>query len=162
MDSPKQRVIENASPIISERLRQLYDYWADVKGKRFAPARKEINPVKLRDHLGWIWLMDVIDDGEDFRFRLGGDRIVQFLGERLAGLRLKEVQPKSPVFFGRFFDLAALATKKKKPVLGGPTQTAYEPKAYLEVEAVLLPLSDDGVNVTGLLGSIEIKPLQKN
>jgi hypothetical protein len=115
----------------------------------------------MREQLGWLWLMDVLDDGEDFLFRIGGDRVVQFFGQRLAGTTLRAFQPTSPAFFGRFFDLVFLATRSRKPALGGPTQTAYEPRAFLEVEALILPLSDDGKAVTGLLGSMEIRPLQK-
>jgi len=115
----------------------------------------------MREQLGWLWLMDVVDAGQDFRFRMGGDRVIQFFGQRLAGTTLRALQPTSPAFFGRFFDLVSLAIRNKKATLGGPTQTAYEPRAFLEVEALILPLSDDGKTVTGLLGSMEIRPLKK-
>lgn len=114
----------------------------------------------MREQLGWIWLMDVLDGGSDFRFRMGGDRVVQFFGERLAGSTLKAVLPRAPAFFGRFLDLAARAVETAGPVIGGPSQTTYQPKSYLEIEVVLFPLSDDGATVTGLMGSIEIKPIK--
>ncbi len=140
---------------------RLYDYWTSLKGERVAPARSELNPADMRDQLGWIWLMDVIDGGEDVRFRMGGDRVVQFFGQRLNGATLKSVQPTAPLFFGRFLDLVQLAIKSGRPTSGGPSQTAYEPKAFMEVEALMLPLSDDGTTITGLLGGIDVRPITK-
>ena len=142
-------------------MRRLYEYWTKLKGDRFAPARSEINPADMKDQLGWVWFMEVVDGGDDFRFRLGGDRVIQFFGQRLAGLTIKEITPKSPAFFGRFMDLAQMATLKRHPVIGGPSQTEYEPRSFLEVEGMLLPLSEDGKNVTHLLGCIDIRPLVK-
>ena len=163
MDSPapNHRLVGDACEIASERLRRLYGYWSALKGDRFAPARSELSPIEMKDQLGWIWLMDVMDSGEDFRFRMGGDRVIQFFGRRLAGETLRTVIPEAPLFFSRFFDLVRLATLGRKPSAIGPAQTAYEPKSYLEVEALLLPLSDDGVNVTGLLGSIQVQPITR-
>lgn len=161
MDSPtpNQRIVESADALSSARLRRLFDYWTQLSGERFAPARNELNPTEIREQLGWLWLMDVVDGGRDFRFRMGGDRVVQFFGERLSGNTLSGVAHRAPAFFGRFRDLVSMATKEKKGVAGGPAQTAYEPRSFLEVEALLLPLSDDGVNVTGIMGSIEVRSL---
>lgn len=161
MDSqtPLQRIVERADSLSSERLQRLFEYWTQLRGTRFAPARSELNPADMKDQLGWVWLMDVVDGGADFRFRMGGDRVVQFFGERLSGNTLSAVQMRAPEFFGRFRDLVTQATATRKAAAAGPAQTAYELRAFLEVEALILPLSDDGVTVTGIMGCIEIKPL---
>lgn len=157
--TPNQRVLTSVEDISSARLRRLFEHWSLLKGDRYGPARSELNPGEMREQLGWIWLMDVIDGGYDFRFRMGGDRVIQFFGQRLAGAMLRNTIPLAPQFFGRFFDLATLALASRHPVIGGPGRTTYQPKSYLEVEAVLFPLSDDGREITGLLGSIETRPL---
>jgi hypothetical protein len=157
---PLLRSLRSADEISSARLKGLFHYWAALKGERLGPSRADLNPAEMREQLGWIWLMDVLDGGDDFRFRMGGDRVVQFFGERLSGNTLKAVLPRAPAFFGRFLDLATRLVETGAPVIGGPSQTSYQPKSYLEIEAVLFPLSDDGVSVTGLMGSIEIKPLK--
>jgi hypothetical protein len=159
--TPLQRIVTRADSLHSERLQRLFSYWDALRGARTAPSRGELNPAEMKDQLGWVWLMDVLDGGKDFRFRMGGDRIVQFFGERLSGNTLAGVSDRAPAFFGRLRDLVGMATVTQKAVAAGPTQTAYEPRAFLEVEALILPLSDDGVKITGILGSIEIKPLAK-
>ncbi|HEX2591739.1 MAG TPA: PAS domain-containing protein [Rhizomicrobium sp.] len=155
------RIVESADGIASERLKRLFAYWTQLRGTRFAPMRNEINPSDMREQLGWVWLMDVVDGGADFRFRMGGDRAVQYFGHHLAGATLKQIQPQAPQFFGRFFDLVSLCVKQGKPAGAGPSQTAYPPRAFLEVEVLVLPLSDDGSTVTGVIGSIEIVPLTR-
>jgi hypothetical protein len=159
--TPLQRLVESADDLASKRLKRLFAYWDGLRGTRFAPARSDLNPAEMKDQLGWVWLMDVIDGGTDFRFRMGGDRVVQFFGERLSGNTLRAVLPRSPAFFGRFLDLVTETTAARKPVAGGPAQTAYEPRAFLEVEVLLLPLSDDGAAVTGIMGCIEIRPMTR-
>jgi len=160
--TPNQRIVHDPNQLTSERLRRLYAYWASLKGERIAPSRSELNPADMRDQLGWIWLMDVIDGGEDFRFRLGGDRVIQFFGQRLSGMLLSRAMPGSPEFFSRFRNLVRLAALNALPASGGPAQTAYQPRAYLEIEALMLPLSDDGRTVSGILGGIELRPLTVN
>jgi hypothetical protein len=160
--TPNQRIVHDPNQLTSERLRRLYAYWASLKGERIAPSRSELNPAEMRDQLGWIWLMDVVDGGEDFRFRMGGDRVIQFFGQRLSGMLLSAVMPGSPEFFGRFRNLVRLATLNAMPASGGPAQTAYQQRSYLEVEALILPLSDDGKSVAGVLGGIELRPLTVN
>lgn len=155
------RAIADASAISSERLQRLYRYWESLKDGQFAPKRTELNPSHMKDQLGWIWLMDVIDGGTDFRFRMGGDRVIQFFGAHMAGMTLRDILPKAPHFFGRFMELLMLATEARQPTLSGPSQAAYEPKSYLEIEVLVLPLSDDGVNVTGMIGGMEVRPLVK-
>src|ERR1700743_1982355 len=105
----------------------------------FAQARSDLNPADMKDQLGWVWLMDVLDGGTDFRFRMGGDRVVQFFGERLSGNTLKAILPLPPALFGHFLDLANRLVETGAPVIGGPSQTSYQPKSYLEIEAVLFP-----------------------
>jgi hypothetical protein len=161
LPAASHQFVEDADVISSGRLKRLFDYWNTLKGARIAPARTDLKPADMREHLVWIWLMDAGNNGEEFRFRMGGDRVVQFFGNHLGGASVKDVLPNAPAFFGRFLDVVTLAAKSAKPVLAGPGQVPYEEKAFFEMEALLLPLSDDGVNVTGLLGGMEIRPLAK-
>ena len=42
-----------------------------LAGERFATSRKQINPSQFKPVLGQVFLVDVIDNGDDFRFALG-------------------------------------------------------------------------------------------
>jgi hypothetical protein len=142
--------------LISEALAGTYLAWRELAGSRFAPSRKEIAPDSFKAVLDSIFLIDVIDDGADFRFVLAGERIVEFMGGRHAG-KLVSKLPSSP-FFERMTRLLQRCIHTKRPVAVGPIRTVRGGREYLETEVVFLPLSDNGMSVTGLMGAVHFSP----
>lgn len=61
-------------------IRDLVAYSDKKRGDRFAPRRSDIDPTEIPRHLPHIHMMDVLDGGADFRYRLIGTAIVQGLG----------------------------------------------------------------------------------
>ncbi|GAB4362815.1 MAG: hypothetical protein Kow00114_18370 [Kiloniellaceae bacterium] len=53
-------------------LRDLYLYWHGKRGARAYPARADIDPAEIKKQLPYVMLVDVLDDGRHFRFRLIG------------------------------------------------------------------------------------------
>ena len=45
---------------------------------RAMPSRSDIRPSEMKEHLGWILLLDVLDGGEDFRFRTVATRVSEY------------------------------------------------------------------------------------
>src|SRR5262245_3725099 len=80
--------LDSKTELQSIELIQLYDYWNKLRGKRFAPSLREVDPREISRLLPWVWLVDVVDDGDDFLFRLGGEKIIEYVGRRLSGARL--------------------------------------------------------------------------
>ncbi len=130
------------------------------KDSRIAPKRKEITLSLVRDVTPWMWIIDVIGDGADFRFRLVGDRIVQFLGDRNFGVLLSEL-PASP-FYDVMRRILSRSVETKEPVALGPVRANYAGKEHWEVEIVVLPLSEDGERISALFGTMELWPLGTN
>ena len=143
-----------------ERCRSLYDIWHTLTNGRVAPRREEITLGHVRKLTPWMWVIDVVDSGADFRFRLAGDRVVQFLGRRHGDARLSEF-PKN-VFFERMKRTLSHCVEHKRPVAIGPVRSGYEGKEHWEVEFVMLPLSEDGETVTSLMGIMELWPIGTN
>jgi hypothetical protein len=106
-----------------------------LTGDRVAPRHDEVSLSLVRNLTPWFWTVDVIDNGADFRFRMAGDRIIQFLGERQAGLLLSG-QPKNP-FYERMRHTFAHCVEYKRPIAVGPIQSGYEGKEHWEMEAVV-------------------------
>src|SRR5262249_50860424 len=90
---------KSADALISAQLITVRDAWKQAAGERLAPRREEIAPAPIKSALPWIWMIDVVDEGRDFRFRIAGDRVIQFLGRRYAGHLLSEFQDQP--FFQR-------------------------------------------------------------
>ena len=40
----------------------LKSYWDSKRGSRAMPARGDIRPSEMKEHLGWVLLVDVLDD----------------------------------------------------------------------------------------------------
>jgi hypothetical protein len=149
--------LKPAEAVVGDKSRALHTLWNKLKGERLAPKREDITLGHVRKLSPWIWTIDVVDDGADFRFRLAGDRIIQFLGKRYAGSLLSTL-PKTP-FFERMRRTLAYGVKHKRPVAVGPVRSDHEGTDHWEIEALALPLSDDGETVTGFLGTMELWPL---
>lgn len=76
-----------------DRLKAIWDYWTGVRGNRPMPAPGDIRPEGMRGALGFINLIDVLDDEPWFRFRLVGTEIVRAYGRDVTGEPISVVQP---------------------------------------------------------------------
>jgi len=57
-------------------------YWNEKRGDRAMPSRAAIDMREIKEHLGWICLLDALPGFADFRYRLVGSRITDyFLGD---------------------------------------------------------------------------------
>ncbi len=139
-----------AETVQDSRLRQLYDYWLAKKGDRRFPSRAHIDPLDFAYVLGHVSLLDVIRDPLRFRFRVHGTEMVRRAGYDLTGKFLDDL-PISD--FRRYVcerceglvrDGEPLLVRHNRPLHGRTRQ----------YEALWLPLSDDGENVTMLLCAI--------
>jgi len=139
--------------LTSDKLRTVYETWRDLRGRRLAPKRAEITPARLRGILPSTFMIDVIDGGKDFRFRFAGERIIQFMGRRYAGTLLSQV--RDSIFFDNMARMFEHCVTTKAPLARGPVQASLTGKEFLEIEAMVLPLSEDGVHILALFGAFE-------
>ncbi len=137
--------------LTSDKLIGVHKIWRELAGTGLGPKREDITPARLRSAIAWTFLVDA--GADDFKFRFAGDRIIQFMGMRLQGSLLS--QHRGTPFFdgmhGFFSRCAATAT----PLVHGPAKATYPGKEHLEMEVMVLPLSDDGKAVSGLLGAFD-------
>ena len=53
-------------------------YWEGKRGGRPMPSRADINPSEMKQHLSWLVMLDVLEGGRDFRYRLIGDDVADY------------------------------------------------------------------------------------
>lgn len=127
-------------------------YWDEKRGARAMPRRSDIDPHELRDHLGHIFMMDVLGPAE-FRFRLLGTGITGRYGRDSTGKTVREVYAKSdPALFEAMTGLFVAVTETHRPVLSRGTLTAVG-KDFVAYDSIQLPLSDDGQRVNMIIGA---------
>lgn len=131
-------------------LRGLIDYWLEKRGDRAMPSRADIDPVEIPWALSCIWLCDYRPAERRFRYRLAGEQINEFWGSAVGGRYLDELVP-GPCL--------AEVERCLSAVYEGPSVVHDFGRIYLEDEVfatgerIILPLSDDGKTVDGLLGA---------
>lgn len=131
----------------------LKDYWERKRGARAMPARADIRPSEMKEHLGWIMLLDVLPGAHDFRFRTVGTRVTEYFLSDATGKTLTEAFTK----YGDDAVKAVLATHRKIArdgvtlrVHGG---AGLFGRAFLDFDALYLPLSDTGTSANMILSA---------
>jgi hypothetical protein len=138
-----------ANLIVDPVLVALHDYWrGKFRGGRL-PGRADIDPADVPHLLPWLFLMDVAGDPLEFRYRLIGTGIVNFLGRDYTGRTVDEGSygDRAPVM--RQIFASALARRDVTAVRG---HVFYVPgRAFARVCWTMMPLAADGETIDMLL-----------
>ena len=136
-----------ATGIQDSRLRRLYEYWLIKKGNRRFPARRDIDPLDFTYVLGHVMLLDVLRDPLRFRVRVHGTDMVRRAGYDLTGKLMDDL----PITDYRRYvrERCEGLVRTGEPLALRHNRTLDQRiRCY---EALWLPLSDDGQQVTMLL-----------
>ncbi|MEQ9641382.1 MAG: PAS domain-containing protein [Alphaproteobacteria bacterium] len=141
-----------ANELEVRELRFLRGLWDQLRDGAELPVAPELSPELLRPALGHIMLLDVVDGGADFRYRLYGSKIAQRSGFDGTGKLTSEIGP-SP-FISTFFQACYVAAQRRRL----PLFTAHIPPSQVEVQIwrrLILPLADkDGAVYRFLVGNV--------
>jgi hypothetical protein len=142
---------ENPARFESATCSFLHDYWLTKRGVRAMPSRADISPAQIKEHLGWVMILEVLPGARDFRYRLIGTLVTQYFSADATGQTVMEAFAAS----GEVAAKAVNATFRKVARDGIVVRTAGQAnwlsEGLEEFEAVYLPLSEDGETVTHIL-----------
>ena len=149
-DASPPRLIWSPRPdqVPHEQLGFLIRYWDEKRRGAGLPPASAIDPVEMRPALGYIMLLDVLDGGADFRYRLYGTRIVERTGVDWTGRLVSEMIAES--FTGLFYAAvyrAALARREAVATVSASPRYV----AATEWSRVVLPLCGAEGQVTRFL-----------
>lgn len=150
-------LFKNANAVVGVRSKAMYERWKALAKGRLAPRRDEISLGVVRNLAQWFWMIDVVDGGADFRFGLAGDQINRFYGYHLRGTLLSECPDTA--YFRALRGTLLRCVHHKAAFAVGPVPSDYPGKEHLEVEKLMLPVSDDGETVNGIVGMMETWPV---
>jgi hypothetical protein len=135
-------------------LRDLHAYWSALRGNRPLPARADIDVVEIPTLLPYVFLIDVLAESHDFRFRLAGTHFGETTGQEVTGKRIAEVFPQQ--FGDEVRRIWSKAVEERRPVLGHGNLW-ISGREFVKWEGVVLPLAcDQTINM--LLGGIVFHP----
>ena len=138
--------VEDALPY--QQLRFLLTYWTGKRGGRDLAPAAAISPVEMRTALGFIMLLDVLDGGADFRYRVYGSELVERTGKDWTGHTVSDIAAVS--FTGTFYAAIYRAAIARREAVA--TVTASPPHvAAVEWSRIVLPLTDAHGSVSRFL-----------
>lgn len=135
----------------AEPLRFLLNYWLALPRPHGLPSVSEIDAFHLRPALGFATVLEVVDRGRDFRYRVFGSKLANRLPFDLTG-RLISENP-SPAMAQFFIAVHQAAIARRVPVY-----SRHVPPRNIEVafwDRISLPFVDDaGVVQRMLAGNV--------
>jgi hypothetical protein len=127
--------------IESPLVRKGFDYWQRLcDGRRF-PARADLSPREMGNLLRNVVLMKVLNEGEDYEFRIVGDAHVIAHGFSMQGLHISDVDGFSPGYGSVLKRLYDRVVRKAEPyALRGWLERGETHKKYIYTESAFMPL----------------------
>lgn len=134
-------------------LRKLLEYWQTKCSGGRLPTRADIDPADLSFLLPNLFLIDV-NMGEEarnrFRFRLFGTELARVHGRDRTGKTFHETLEEEPAD-GSVTWATRLVNERIPLFVGG--RVRYLRKEWLKFENAMLPLQNDGGEVSMILGA---------
>lgn len=142
--------LEDKGSTGSQIIDRVLAYWRSVvPPDRPFPARSHIDPAELGVLLPYLFLVDVLEGGEDFRYRLVGTDIVNHTVRDNTGRLLSElVAQGSQLPLARLYDAAV--TERQPMMQWLVYQTGVGLRRWYQT--LVMPLSPDGQTIDMLLG----------
>ncbi len=129
------------------------DYWTAKRGERAMPSRADLSPADIKSQLPSILLVDAINAGEDFRYRLVGTQLTPFFKANATGQLMSDViAPFGQDTLDETLKFYRAVLKRRVPMrlTGSGSIYGQDPKHF---DAYLAPLSNDGTTVNMILGT---------
>ncbi len=137
-----------APALPAEELRFLLRYWHRLRPTSRLPLETQITPFDLRPTLGFVVLVDTVEDGWDGRYRLYGSKIAERSGTDMTGRLVSEFDGGSNLaVFTRALPRAVHLRRE-------PAFAAYSPPVTVSATSwncLVLPFTDPTETVTRLL-----------
>lgn len=135
-------------------LRSLFTYWSGLASHGSIPLASQIDPIEMRPALGYVMLLEVMDGGRDFRYRVFGTEIAAVSEFDMTGHLLSE--HRASAYIVEF----ALAVYRAAYVRGRSVLTEHWPSQTRQTaswQRLILPLASvSGGVVRFLAGTVPL------
>ncbi|WP_193185516.1 PAS domain-containing protein [Nisaea sediminum] len=141
---------ESEDPAVGRFLR----LWEDRCVGEALPSRKSFEITDLKEWLGHILILDAIDGGADFRYRLVGVEIVRAVGRDYTGRLMSECEFEVPArqVIGEF----RAVVEARRPLVRRGHVTWAPDRSWRSFQSVHAPLASDGHIVDKTMGVLLI------
>lgn len=112
------------------------------------PARRDFDVMEFGPWMGNLQLLEVLDDGTDFQYRLHGIHLVELVGKDLTGRRMTQLRGLGEKLIPEY---RKAWRSRKAAYLEKRVAVAKKP---VEIKKLILPLATDGQAVDMMMVGI--------
>ncbi|MGB0631989.1 MAG: PAS domain-containing protein [Alphaproteobacteria bacterium] len=152
MDTQNTPNAPDAAPQGMERrmVLRLLSHWRQWCGDNQFPSFTDVNPVEMAEIWDYCFVLDFVGYEDDPIVRTVGDKLQQYMSEPIRNCLLSEVPPRTLIenaagYYQEIFSRGV-------PISRGGEFVKYDGMKVL-FRSIIMPMSDDGVVVSGLLGA---------
>lgn len=133
-------------------IKDLFEYWENLRSDRVAPARAEIDPRKIKGTLGHTFILEAVAKGTP-RFRLAGIEVCDLLGMELRGMPSHALfEDVDRELFGSTVNEVLSTPQIAELRLDGQLAGGRQVTGTM----ILMPLQDEKGNLTRVLGAVTL------
>lgn len=122
----------------------LMAFWDQARGARAMPSKSDIDPVRLGARLlPHILLVEIVDGGARFRYRLCGSANTDAAGIDLKGRHVDELNP-DPDYIRYMTGLYRRSLETRRPVYSESRYLALKSDSARDARRLVCPLAEDG------------------
>ncbi len=140
------RGLQNAS----NATRRVFESWCRHKRDGRLPRLAEVYPGDLGDLVPSLLVVDVLEAEQDYRYRIVGALEIETRMADPTGKTVREIYAHHPESMNFCLENYELAVGSAWGLIDFSVEASANPR-YLELETLLLPLSEDGRRVTEVL-----------
>jgi len=129
----------------------LHDLWHRKRGARTMPSRADFSPIQLKQHIGWVTILDVLPNKLDFRYRLIGTLVTEYFSTDWTGKTVVEAFASHGDAVAKRANSTFRKVARDGVVMRVSGDANWLAEGMEEFEAIYLPLSDDGGSVDHIL-----------
>lgn len=137
------------SPTVLRAHEELFAYWSSLRRNGLLPARKDLDPVRMKRHLPTVTLTQVTHNPRDFRIRLAGTGLWSVYGGEISRKRLSDVYSASAADYWRRELDEVVETRRPR---AGHHNMGWRGADHVTLLWLRLPLASDGRRVDLILG----------
>ncbi len=126
-------------------------YWDHIRGDRDVPTRADIDPADIPKLLPHLVLLDVFHEPRDFRYRLVGTTVEEFMNKYYTGVRMSELPHQRPP--SQIWKSCCTVVGSRRPLFSAVPYVGPK-KEFVRAEDVILPLAPPNEAVNMLLVAV--------
>jgi hypothetical protein len=137
---------------------RLLSHWRTLLDDRRFPSFADLEPAVIPEIWANSFVLEVFDDGEEPVFRAVGDELSDYAGFPLVGRRPSELPSETlPAVSVAYIDEVL---EKGVPISRGG-QFYKDDGIKVLYRSIILPMSDDGETISGLLGAANCREIEE-